>query len=369
MYCQNCGTQFEGNFCPNCGAPKDPNRQNMRQEPQEASSGGGKPLVKKWWFWTLIAVTAIVLVVAFLPESEQTGRQKLQEAVQMPGILAQTEESEETEATEAEESNGIGIVLPFGQKDAEQEPLAIEEAVLLDQDGIRVTVTELREDEWLGPEIGVLVENKTERPITVQVRDVSVNGAMITPFFSCDVASGMQANGAISFYEADFEKAGITTLQSIELKMLAYDADSWETITLSGPVTIATNTAGTETQRFDDSGYPLLDQNGLRVVVRGDAEESFWGKDIPVFLENHTGCDITVQLRDVSVNGFMIDPYFSCDMVDGTVAYATISFMSDGLETNGIDAFESMECSVLVFDLNSWDTIFETDPVSVTFPF
>jgi hypothetical protein len=43
--------------------------------------------------------------------------------------------------------------------------------------------------------------------------------------------------------------------------------------------------------------------------------------------------------------------------------------MSDGLETSGIDAFESMECSVLVFDLNSWDTIFETDPVSVTFPF
>ncbi len=125
----------------------------------------------------------------------------------MPGILAQMEESEETEVTEAEESNGIGIVLPFGQKDAEQEPLAIEEAVLLDQDGIRVTVTELREDEWLGPEIGVLVENKTERPITVQVQDVSVNGAMITPFFSCDVASGMQANGAISFYEADFEKA------------------------------------------------------------------------------------------------------------------------------------------------------------------
>jgi hypothetical protein len=108
--------------------------------------------------------------------------------------------------------------------------------------------------------------------------------------------------------------------------MLAYDADSWETITLSGPVTIATNAAGTETQRFDDSGYPLLDQNGLRVVVRGDAEEELLGQGyIPVFLENHTGRDITVQLRDVSVNGFMIDPYFSCDMADGTVAYATIS--------------------------------------------
>lgn len=368
MYCQNCGTQFEGNFCPACGTPKGANARVMTQPESSGtpnpSGNTYTPITKKWWFWVLIAVTLLALFLTSQMLASDSKRSEGSLAVQ------ETEEAQVQEpaaATEVQPAEGQ-VANPLGQKDAAAEALSIEETVLLDQDGIRVVATGLSQDGWMGPEINILVENSTDRAITVQVREVSVNGAMMTPILSCDVAAGKKANDAISFYQTDLDTAGISTLQTIELKFTAFDSESWDTILDSEAITLHTN-APDQTQIFNDSGFVALDQDGLRVVMRGVSEESLWGKDISVYLENHTGHDVTVQLRDPSVNGFMMEPYFSCEVIDGKVAYSTISFMSENLEENGIDTIDTLECGFIALDLDTWDTIFESDPVTIAFPF
>ena len=84
MKCNHCGAEFEGNFCPECGAraesqsPATPppiqqpaaNRQNpvppvggnvaAYQKPKKPK----KPIYKKWWFYVIAAVALIAIISA-----------------------------------------------------------------------------------------------------------------------------------------------------------------------------------------------------------------------------------------------------------------------------------------------------------------
>ncbi|MEA4870132.1 hypothetical protein SDC9_121955 [bioreactor metagenome] len=375
MTCQNCGAAFDGNFCPVCGAPRAAGAGYTPQAPQPPVrppvSGVYQPITRKWWFWVLLAVTLIALFITaqmLAPDQSASGsaesrietlKQEQQDmALDTPG---------ETGDAAAVPSAGEGVSNPFGGDSSGALP-SIAETVLLDQDGIRVTATGLAEDEWIGPAINVLIENSTDRTITVQALDVSINGIMLSPIFFCEVAAGKKSNETISFYQTDLDNAGISTIQSIELKIEALDSDSWDTILEGNPITVRTD-APDKQQVLDTRGTPALDLNGLEIIVRGiKTEDSTWGPDIQLFLQNHTGRDITVQVGNFSINGFMVSPIFSGDIKDGKVAYYSISLSKEELDKNGIDEIRSMECSFIVIDPNTWDTIFESDPVTIQFP-
>lgn len=68
MFCKNCGFNFEGNFCPNCGLPSkevvvnsendnsesNPNKVNLDDKPNLTKKK--KAIYKKWWFYLIIAI-------------------------------------------------------------------------------------------------------------------------------------------------------------------------------------------------------------------------------------------------------------------------------------------------------------------------
>lgn len=71
MKCNQCGTDFEGKFCPNCGAP-NPSGANSTQAQQSTPAytqpvmqqpvqKPKKPIFKKWWFWVIIVVVVIAI--------------------------------------------------------------------------------------------------------------------------------------------------------------------------------------------------------------------------------------------------------------------------------------------------------------------
>lgn len=292
-----------------------------------------------------------------------------------PGGLEEAASKEtKTQEVSTEESNKETVqnaennVTEESEKEITAEDVVIEEQVLLEQDGIKITAKELSDDSIWGPEVKVLIENNSEKSVTVQLRDVSVNGIMMEPMFSAEVAAGKKVNDSITFMNSEFEEAGITIIQNMEFAFHVFDTENWDTVFDSETVYLATSADGMVEQAVDKEGQLVLEQDGISVVIKeADSEDSFWGADIYVYVENNSDRNVTVQARSVSINGFMVEPMFSCDVVAGKQAYDSLTFLESELTENGIESIDEMEISFHVFDTESWDTIFDSDLITVSF--
>ncbi len=243
----------------------------------------------------------------------------------------------------------------------------IDEQVLLDRDGIIITTKSI-EDGMFGPEIKILIENNSDTNVTIQARDCTVNGIMVEPMFSVDVAAGKKANDDITFMSSNLEAAQIEVIKDISLKFHVFKTDGWDTVFDTEQISFVANKDADYSQTYDDSGEEVLNRDGFRIVVKQlDSTESFWGADLYLYVENNSGTDATIQVRDVSVNGFMLDPMFSCDILNGMKAYDSITFLQSDFEENGITDIETLELSFHVFTMDGWDTMFDTDAITITF--
>ena len=257
------------------------------------------------------------------------------------------------EANENEQANEAAV-----------KEITIDEQLLLDRDGIVITATGL-EETWLGPEINILIENNSGQPLTVQARNTSVNGYMVEPVFSCDVAPGKKANDSITFTGSDLQKCGIEVIARVELVFHVFNTDSWATVFDSEPVVIETSAAGTYTQEYDTSGTVVFDEAGFKIIFKGIAE-SMMGPEAVLYIENNSAENITVQARNTSVNGYMVEPIFSCDVVQGKKAVDSLSFFEEDLAKNGIEKIEEIELYFHIFSPESWNTILDTGTIKVT---
>lgn len=57
-------------------------------------------------------------------------------------------------------------------------------------------------------------------------------------------------------------------------------------------------------------------------------------------------------------------PYFSCDVYDGKKAISSITLMSSELEDNGIESLEEVELTFHIYDVNTFSTITDSDPIT-----
>ena len=186
--------------------------------------------------------------------------------------------------------------------------------------------------------------------------------------FSCDVASAKKANDEITFMNSDLEYADITTIQEIELILHIFNTDTWDEICDSDTIIINTSADASYVQGYDDSGVEVLNEKDIRMIMKKvNTSDSFWGADVHVYIENNSNSNVTIQAREVSINGFMVEPIFSCDIVAGKKIYDTITFLESDLEKNSITSIDDLAISFHIFESDGWDTIFDTPTIEIKF--
>lgn len=247
---------------------------------------------------------------------------------------------------------------------AETTAVTIENTVLLDQDGLIITAKELVDDSIWGMGVKVLIENNTEENLGVQCNSLIVNNYMITDLFSCSVAAGKKANDTIYLSSSGLEAAGITTISDIVISFHVYDSDTYDTLYDTDEIELKTSAYGTVEQPVMDDGKELYNQDGIRIVGKYVDENSFWGAGVLLFIENNYGENITVQCDNMSINGFMVTPYFSCAVNNGRMALDDITIMSSDLEENDITSVDDIELVFKIFNPDTYQTIVETDPIT-----
>lgn len=250
---------------------------------------------------------------------------------------------------------------------ATQAGVTVEETVLLEQDGIKITATGM-DDGLLGTELKLLIENDSSTNLTFQARNASVNGYMVDTMMSEDVAAGKKSNTSLTFSTSGLKDCGIDTIANMEFSFHIFTTDGWDDFLDSDIISLDTSAAGSYTQNYDDSGEVFYDKDGIKIIGKGlSSNDSFFGPGLIVYIENNSSKNFTVQVRDTSVNGFMIDTSMSEDVIVGKKAITAVTFFSSSLEENGITDITSIETSFHVFDMESWDTIVDTDPITINF--
>lgn len=245
--------------------------------------------------------------------------------------------------------------------------VTITETLLVDESGIKITAKSLSNDGLFGPELKLLIENESGKNLTVQSRNTSVNGYMIEPMLSTDVATGKKANDTLVFSSSDLETCGITTIADMEFSFHIFTTDDWETYLDTDPIQLNTSAAATYEYTYDDSGDIAYEKDGIKIVVKGLSQDELLGPSIVVYIENTGKKNITVQTREVSINGYMVEPIFSCDVVVGKHAVDTITFLDSELEENEITEIETVDLTFHIFDADSWTTITDTKPITIDF--
>lgn len=272
----------------------------------------------------------------------------------------------DTQNTQTEQSSDDSQMAEEAAKETTSD-VTVAETVLLDEKDIKITATGL-EDGLFGTELKLLIENNSSTNVTVQARKTCVNGFMVDSMLSADVAAGKKANDNLTFTTSGLKDCGIDTIATMEFSFHIFTTEDWEDYLDSDLLSLNTSAADTYTQTYDDSGEVFYDQNGIKIIGKGlSTEGSFWGPGLILYIENSSDKDFTVQVRDVSVNGFMIEPTLSQDVLIGKKALTAVTFFDTDLEENGITDISDIEASFHVFDMESWDTIVDTEPVKINF--
>lgn len=127
-----------------------------------------------------------------------------------------------------------------GASEAEQETqdVTLAETVLFDQDGIRITATGLSTDSLFGLELNLLVENDSAQNIVVQPNYCMVNGYMMTDLLYSDLAPHSHAVDTLTLLGSELEDNHIDTITDAELSLQITDADYYQTIDSTAPITL-----------------------------------------------------------------------------------------------------------------------------------
>ena len=121
------------------------------------------------------------------------------------------------------------------------EAVTIEEQVLFEQDGLKVTATEYVVDSIWGDGIKLLIENDSASDIGLGCNARIVNDYMITDLFSATVAAGKKDYETLNLSSSGLKAAGIDNVGKIEIYFHTFDPDTYMTIADMDCVTIQTS--------------------------------------------------------------------------------------------------------------------------------
>lgn len=264
-------------------------------------------------------------------------------------VSTQSGQSESFESTEPEAS-----VMP---------EVSVEEAVLYDGTDVTITVKGM-ESGWMGQDIQLLVENKTDRNIALSADNFVVNGVTMSGYLYIDVASGKKANGTLTLYTDGLETAGIAQIawvQTCDARIV--DTDTFDML---GEVNfgIVTSLGKDYVQPMDDAGELLYEANGIQVITKVMTDE-FYGKTLVLYVKNNSGKDVTVQAENISVNGFTLDAWMYDFISAGTVRYCDLDLLESGLEENGIEEIQDITFTIQLTDPYSYATLAKSGELQV----
>ena len=240
-------------------------------------------------------------------------------------------------------------------------PYTITNEVIVDNEACTFKITKAEIDPIWGFSLKVFCENKTsDKTLMFSITEAIVNGYMVDPFWAKEVAPGKKSNETISFSSTDFKDIGITSANEIIFTLRVYDSNDWmaenvvnDSFTIY-PTGLSADAIQYPERKTSPTEQVIIDNDDICFVILGTEIDKIWGYTINCFIENKTDKTLMFSWDDVSVNGYMIDPYWVEEVAPNARSYDEIHFLPDKFTENDISTVEEIEFSMRVYDSNDW---------------
>jgi len=233
-------------------------------------------------------------------------------------------------------------------------------AVIIDDENCSFTITSVEESGFWGFSLKVLCENKADIDLMFSWDNVSVNSYMADPFWATEVAAGKKSNTEISFSDSTLERCNIESIDEIVFTLIIYDSNDWLADRLISeefviyPTGLDANSIIYPTRKPTATEQIVIDNESCTFIIESENTDSLWGYTLICYLENKTPEPLMYSWDNVSVNGFMVDPYWATSVQPGKRCYSDISFSNSKFEENGISSVEEIEFKLRIYDSDSW---------------
>ncbi len=141
---------------------------------------------------------------------------------------------------------------------------------------------------------------------------------------------------------------------TLSLPLTACSTDSsGETVTTSPSQNTTTNPGSTETKPQEQIKFQetvLVDNEDVLFKITAIENDPIWGYTLKAQIENKTDKNLMFALNDVSVNGYMCDPFFAATVTAGMKANKNISFSKDAFKEIGIQNVTDICMTLRVYD-------------------
>lgn len=156
----------------------------------------------------------------------------------------------------------------------------------------------------------------------------------------------------------------LESVGQVEVYFHAYDSESYDTLFNTECITIQTSEFANMDTTPDDAGTELYNADGIRIVGKTVDENSFWGTAILLYCENNSGKNVGISVEEMSINGFMMNPFYATTVYDGKMSIDEVTIFSSDLEENGIETIEEVELKFHIYDADSYSTITDSDAIT-----
>ena len=210
--------------------------------------------------------------------------------------------------------------------------------------------------EW-GYTIYAELENKTaDQTFMYSIENAYVNGLENDPYFAAEVAPGKKAKETIEFEKKD--EYGLTDFSDIEMLFRVYDSDDWSADPVAQEDVHVYPNGEENSEQFvyepADTDQVLYDDDNCTVIFTGASKDEVWGYVVNLYIANKSDKNIMLSADDVSVNGYMADPYFAHTLGAGKSTFTEMSWSDSDLEESGITEVEEIEFTLTAYDDDDW---------------
>lgn len=240
----------------------------------------------------------------------------------------------------------------------------------VDSEDYSITVNSIEEDDILGFTVNITIENKSsDQDYSFEADNCSINGVQTGVSMYSDVAAGKKANTKITF--DDLKAYGIEKYTDIEVHIAVSDASLGGDEL--GEENIHIYPYGEENavkfvyeQKSTDK--VLIDNEYLTLIYTGVDKEDLWGYALNFYVVNKTDVEMVLNADNVSVDGYMADPFFIEYVYAGKSDFISMSWFDSTLEQNNIDKnnISNIEFTMDVYDGDDYNKAhFATETITI----